>query len=111
MLEKAGAQVEIAQNGKEALKLIEAKVYDMIFMDCQMPEMDGFDATRAIRLFEQSHDRIRCPIIALTANAQEGDREECLAAGMTDFLAKPLKQDALREMLKKFQAHANETLL
>ena len=68
-----------------------------------MPEMDGFDATRAIRLFEQSNDRIRTPIIALTANAQEGDREECLAAGMTDFLPKPLKQDALHILLKKYQ--------
>ncbi|MDO8417864.1 MAG: response regulator [Agitococcus sp.] len=103
MLEKAGAQVDLAQNGKEALKLIEAKTYQMIFMDCQMPEMDGFDATRAIRLFEQSHDRSRTPIIALTANAQEGDREECLAAGMTDFLPKPLKQDALHILLKKYQ--------
>ncbi len=104
MLEKVGAQVDIAQNGNEALKLIESKTYQMIFMDCQMPEMDGFDATRAIRNFEKSHDRVRTPIIALTANAQEGDREECLAAGMTDFLAKPLKQDALHALLKHYQS-------
>jgi CheY-like chemotaxis protein len=108
MLEKAGTHVDIAQNGKEALKLIENKIYHIIFMDCQMPEMDGFDATRAIRLFEKNNDRYRVPIVALTANAQEGDREECLAAGMTDFLPKPLKQEALRDILKKYQHNISD---
>ena len=103
MLEKAGIQVEIAHNGKEAVTLCSDKVYDLVFMDCQMPEMDGFDATRAIRELEKKHGRDPMPIIALTANALEGDKAQCLAAGMNDFLAKPLKQDALRSLLEKYQ--------
>ncbi len=103
MLEKAGIQVEIAHNGKEAVTLCNDKVYDLVFMDCQMPEMDGFDATRAIRELEKKHGRDPMPIIALTANALEGDKAQCLAAGMNDFLAKPLKQDALRGLLEKYQ--------
>ncbi|PTQ91189.1 PAS domain-containing hybrid sensor histidine kinase/response regulator [Agitococcus lubricus] len=102
MLEKAGAQVDVAHNGKEAVKFSQDRQYDLIFMDCQMPEMDGFDATRAIRLYEQQQERHPTPIIALTANALDGDREECLAAGMNDFLPKPLKQEALLSLLKKY---------
>ena len=101
MLEKAGAQVDVASNGKEAVLLSQDKAYDLIFMDCQMPEMDGFDATKAIRYRERLQEH-KTPIIALTANALDGDREECLAAGMTDFLPKPLRQDALLELLKKY---------
>lgn len=103
MLEKAGIQVEIANNGKEAVTSCADKIYDLIFMDCQMPEMDGFDATRAIREQEKKLNRDPTPIIALTANALEGDKAQCLAAGMTDFLAKPLKQDILRALLHKYQ--------
>jgi len=102
MLEKLGIHVDIAQNGKEAVQLSEEKVYDLIFMDCQMPEMDGFDATRAIREQEKKLQRSATPIIALTANALEGDKAQCLAAGMSDFLAKPLKQDTLRTLLAKY---------
>ncbi len=101
MLEKAGMVVDVANNGKEAVQLLQEKQYDIVFMDCQMPEMDGFDATRAIRLAEQNHNLTPIPIIALTANALDGDREECIAVGMTDFLPKPLKQDALHAILKK----------
>ena len=92
-----------AAYGKEAVKMVEDKDYDLIFMDCQMPEMDGFDATRTIRQLEQKNAKASTPIIALTANALEGDKNQCLAAGMTDFLAKPLKQDALHSLLKKYQ--------
>ena len=104
MLEKAGIQVEIAHNGKEAVELCGDKIYDIVFMDCQMPEMDGFDATRAIREQEKKLDRDPVTIIALTANALEGDKAQCLAAGMNDFLAKPLKQDILRALLHQSQA-------
>ena len=104
MLEKAGIQVEIAHNGKEAVELCGDKIYDIVFMDCQMPEMDGFDATRAIREQEKKLDRDPVTIIALTANALEGDKAQCLAAGMNDFLAKPLKQDILRALLHQYQA-------
>ena len=103
MLEKIGIDVDIANNGKEAVKMAEEKDYDLIFMDCQMPEMDGFDATRSIRHLEQKNAKEATPIIALTANALEGDKNQCLAAGMTDFLAKPLKQDALHNLLKKYR--------
>ena len=103
MLEKLGIDVDIANNGKEAVKMSEEKSYDLIFMDCQMPEMDGFDATRTIRQLEQKNAKASTPIIALTANALEGDKNQCLSAGMTDFLAKPLKQDALHSLLKKYQ--------
>jgi CheY-like chemotaxis protein len=102
MLEKLGIDVDIANNGQEAVKMFEDKTYDLIFMDCQMPEMDGFDATRTIRGLEQKNDKPPTPIIALTANALEGDKNQCLAAGMTDFLAKPLKQEALHNLLKKY---------
>ena len=104
MLEKAGIQVEIANNGKEAVALCSDKIYDLVFMDCQMPEMDGFDATRAIRELEKKLNRDPMTIIALTANALEGDKAQCLAAGMNDFLAKPLKQDTLRALLHQYQA-------
>jgi PAS domain S-box-containing protein len=104
MLEKAGIQVEIAHNGKEAVELCNDKIYDIVFMDCQMPEMDGFDATRAIREQEKRLNRDPVIIIALTANALEGDKAQCLAAGMNDFLAKPLKQDTLRALLHQYQA-------
>ncbi len=106
MLEKAGAVVEVAQNGKEAVKLCHLKKFDLVLMDCQMPEMDGYDATRAIRRLDKSASDPHIPIIALTANALEGDREQCLNAGMDDFLPKPLKQDALFSLLQKYRPAA-----
>jgi two-component system, sensor histidine kinase and response regulator len=90
MLENLGCTVETARNGLEALARHEAHAFDVIFMDCQMPEMDGFEATAAIRRREQAGGSVRrTPIVALTANAIKGDREMCLNAGMDDYLSKP----------------------
>lgn len=100
MCEAIGLAVEIAANGCEALKALSQSTYDLILMDCHMPEMDGFQATAEIRDHEQrtgADERI--PIIALTANALQGDRERCLAAGMDDYISKPFTQAKLRAVL------------
>ena len=101
LLEKRGHQVAIAGNGQEALLTLEREKFDLIFMDLQMPEMDGFEATAAIREREKvtgSHQ----PIIALTAHAMSGDRERCLAAGMDGYLSKPIRPQELDNLLQKY---------
>jgi PAS domain S-box-containing protein len=98
-LEKVGLHVEVAANGREAVEAWSSRRFDLILMDCQMPEMDGYDATREIRRHENGAARI--PIVALTANALQGDRERCLAAGMDDYMAKPLEPEKLRACLSK----------
>jgi len=90
VLEKAGHQVQIASNGKIALELFENHTFDLILMDVQMPEMDGFEAVAIIRQREQ-HRTVRVPIVAMTAHAMAGDRERCIAAGMDDYLSKPFQ--------------------
>ena len=85
--------------GEIALEKIAEQDFDVVFMDCQMPGMDGFEATRLIR--ERETDQ-RLPVIALTANAMEGDREKCLAAGMDDYLAKPVNQDQIKAVLDRW---------
>jgi len=100
MLAKCGCRVDVAANGREALELFGQLPYDIIFMDCQMPEMDGFEATAEIRLLEGNGPRV--PIVALTANAMAGDRERCLAAGMDDFISKPIKEDDLSKALDRW---------
>jgi len=103
MLEKLGCTVTLAANGLEAVKAYEAGEFDAIMMDCQMPEMDGYAATRAIREREALREG-RLPIIALTANAMEGDRHNCLAAGMDDFVSKPVQGKRLEEVLGRWLA-------
>lgn len=93
MLEKMGCRVTAATNGREALQLLAADGFDLVLMDVQMPEMDGFEATARIRAMEAPARDL--PIIALTANAMRGDREKCLEAGMNDYLSKPLRRDDL----------------
>ena len=98
ILESMGCRVETATNGLHAIDRYAGGQFDLIFMDCQMPEMDGYDATAEIRRLEALSHR-RTPIIALTGNVIEGARERCLAAGMDDYLAKPFTLDQMRAML------------
>jgi len=103
MLEGLGLDVSRAVNGAEALHSVQAGDYDLVLMDCQMPVMDGFAATSEIRRHERARGRERqLPIIAITANALQGDRESCLAAGMDDYLSKPFTQQALGQTLSRW---------
>ncbi len=99
MLESCGCQVDSAFNGQEVLAALARNHYDIIFMDCQMPQLDGYEATMAIRKQEAAGDQPHTVIIAMTAHAMEGDREECLAAGMDDYLGKPFTQEELQRTL------------
>ncbi len=102
MLENSGYRIDVVENGRQALQALSATHYDLVLMDCQMPEMDGFEATRQWRVLEQSRGSDRIPIVAVTANALYGDREACLASGMDDFLSKPFTQQALATMLRRW---------
>jgi two-component system sensor histidine kinase/response regulator len=102
MLESLGCQIEAAGNGWLAVQAMNESLYDAVLMDCQMPVMDGLSATAEIRRRERGGRAQRIPIIALTANAMEGDRERCLAAGMDDFLSKPFTQQQLGLLLKRW---------
>ena len=94
MLEKLGYRVRVAANGLEALEILERESVACVLMDCQMPEMDGFEATRLLRLRERGNERRR-PVVALTAHAMQGDRDKCLGAGMDDYLTKPFTFEQL----------------
>ena len=96
-LRKMGFTCDIAEDGQQALDAVQRVAYLMVFMDCQMPVMDGYEATRKIRELPQG---ATLPIIAVTANAMEGDREKCLACGMDDYLAKPLRRETLEKMIQ-----------
>jgi CheY-like chemotaxis protein/HPt (histidine-containing phosphotransfer) domain-containing protein len=121
MLEREGYRVDVAANGHEAVEAVAQIPYVLVFMDCQMPEMDGYEATRAIREQEASRrpqgaldergatiaargDRPRVPIIAMTANAMGGDRERCLEAGMDDYIAKPVRREDLQAVLARWRS-------
>ena len=105
LLQQFGYLADVAHNGAEAVAAVSTRPYDVILMDVQMPEMDGLQATRRIREFEQVPGAARMQkhiIIAMTANAMVGDRERCMAAGMDDYLPKPVRPDALRTMIEKW---------
>jgi PAS domain S-box-containing protein len=135
MLERMGHRVDVVANGQEAVEAIIRKPYDMVFMDCQMPEMDGYEATREIRKrealnvkreasFEKdetqnvrdlrpntlhaSRNTLHVPIIAMTANAMDGDREKCLAAGMDDYVSKPIRTEDLERVLIQWLPRKSE---
>jgi CheY-like chemotaxis protein len=107
-LTKLNCSVDVAANGVEAVELARKLPYDAIFMDCQMPEMGGLEASKIIRTFEQtraigaSRSLRRVPIIAITAGAMKGDKNDCLAAGMDDYLAKPLRHDELARAVERW---------
>ncbi|MCQ3950525.1 MAG: hypothetical protein DPW14_12010 [Planctomycetes bacterium] len=99
MLEKLGCRVDVAANGQEAVTMVHQLPYDVVFMDCQMPVMDGYEATRRLR--QNQNGGPRPFVIAMTAHAMQGDREKCLAAGMDDYISKPMKLEDVEAALKR----------
>ena len=99
MLRPLNLTIETVISGTEAIAAISSATYDLVLMDCHMPEMDGFEATRLIRA---RYPQLDLPIVALTANAMDGDRERCLACGMNDYLSKPFKKEQLLTMISQW---------
>jgi PAS domain S-box-containing protein len=108
LMQKAGYSIDVAENGIEALDMVKNGKYSLVFMDVQMPDMDGLDATRAIRQWEGQGNRGHIPIIAMTASAMKGDREMCLEAGMDDYVSKPLKPEFLYDTMRKWLSGPKE---
>jgi CheY-like chemotaxis protein len=109
VLAKAGYSCDLVPTGREALRALTENTYDIVLMDCQMPEMDGIEATRLYRGQESVRAERRSrptPIIALTANAMIGDRQRCIEAGMTDYLSKPVDPIALIELIQQYLSEA-----
>ena len=100
LLEKMGHDAIVAPNGREALDLLERELFDLVLMDVQMPEMDGFAATRELRIREQGRQN-HIPVIAMTAHAMKGDREACIAAGMDSYIAKPINRAELQKIIEE----------
>ena len=109
LLERLGYGADVAENGVEALAKIERQDYDLVLMDQQMPELDGLEATRRIRAREQARGLPGVHIVAMTANAIQGDREACIAAGMDDYVSKPIRVEALVEAISKVQPHTDSS--
>ena len=104
LLEGYQCTVTPAGNGLEAVKLVKERTFDLVFMDCQMPEMDGFEATQEIRQYQTTRNLDRVPIVAFTANAMKSDQEKCLNSGMDDYISKPVNQESLEKVLTKWLA-------
>lgn len=102
MLKRLGVEIEQAEHGEDALERLAASSFDLVLMDCLMPRLDGFEATRRWREQEHTAARERLPIVALTANAMAEDKVRCLAAGMDDLLAKPIQLPALTSLLAAY---------
>ena len=104
LLEKEGYRCDVATNGVEAVEALSRAPYDLVLMDCQMPEMDGFKATEEIR--KREGDTRHTPIVAMTANVMQGDRQRCLKAGMDDYISKPVSAASIYEILEKYLSKA-----
>lgn len=102
ILDRNGCNYIIANDGVEAVQMYQNERFDLILMDCQMPNLDGLQATAKIREIESSNQQLRCPIVAMTANAMKGDEEKCLAMGMDGFLAKPFKSQDLVQTINRW---------
>ncbi|MCW8796725.1 MAG: ATP-binding protein, partial [Chlorobium sp.] len=109
MLQKEGYQADVVQNGAEALVALAEGHYDLVLMDCQMPEMDGYEATRCIRRGQGNVMNPEVPIVAITANAMTGDRERCIQAGMDDYMAKPVRMSDFTAMLEKYSGEKSSS--
>lgn len=108
LLEPLACRVEFAENGVQAIQKVQERHYDLVLMDCQMPEMDGYEATKQIRAWEASTGRPPVPILALTANALADERARCFTVGMDDFLEKPVKKELLYAKLRQWLPHRTE---
>jgi CheY-like chemotaxis protein len=102
MLHVLGCDVDIVANGQQALDVLTNSHYDLVLMDCQMPEMDGFEATTRYRDYEKAHQLARIPIVAVTASVLSDERAACLGCGMDDILAKPFKRKELAIILERW---------
>jgi CheY-like chemotaxis protein len=102
LLAKRGYSAVNATDGHDVLKMLDADQYDLVLMDCQMPRLDGYDTTREIRRRETAEHRSHVPIVAMTASAMAGDRERCLAAGMDDYIAKPIAAEKLEQVIQRW---------
>ena len=109
ILEKAGHTVEVARDGRQAVRIVAAGSFDVVLMDVQMPEMDGFEATVAIREMEK-HTGAHTPVIAMTAHAMGGYKERCLEAGMDGYVMKPIRRNLLLQALAEFQGEPGAIL-
>jgi len=110
-LENLGLAVDLANNGRHALERLAVANYDLVFMDCQMPELDGFDATRLLRQGAQGVRNPMVPVVAMTAHALKGDRERCIDAGMDDYMTKPLEQGELRAKVRRWLPGHQQTFV
>ncbi len=109
VLKHLGYQADVVGNGKEVIKAIADKSYDLIFMDIQMPEMDGLEATQYIRSQEKESQLPPIAIVAITANATHDDQYTCRKAGMNDYISKPIQIEELRKILQRYESLKNET--
>ena len=106
ILEKLGHKVQVVNNGKEAMEQTHAEDFDLVLMDVQMPEMDGLEATMAIRASEANTGK-HVPIVAMTAHAMKGDRERCLSSGMDGYLSKPIRIEELKSAISEAREDTN----
>jgi CheY-like chemotaxis protein len=109
LLKRFGYVADVAANGFEVLRALETKTYDLVLLDVQMPEMDGYEAARRVRAKWGENEQARPRLVAMTGNAMQGDREKCLEAGMDDYISKPIRLDDLRSALERWGARRMAT--